>query len=97
MTALKISPLCTFDRWHDGRQVYSNISWDDVRKVVQQLRWPNKRPPTIERILILSWSDEPSVELQLSYHHGCWKQAVYKLNADGTCELLHKVMPKRGL
>lgn len=83
-----IDRFASFKTYHDAQR--SNLHPRQIRELCSLLQWPGARSPRFQAVCVFTWSDVDFTEIQLSYHHYCWKKAIYKIHADGTPELLCK-------
>ena len=80
MTTLKVSHFTLFDYWHNDMCSWlGDDEMDVLTETVNRLWWPGTRAPRVEKVLVFSWDDVDWIEIQISYHRGCWKKAVYRV------------------
>lgn len=87
-TPVKIDIFASFNSYHDAQTI--NMHPRQMRKLCRLLQWPGERSPLFTAVSVFTWTGVDFTEIQLSYHHYCWKKAIYKIHADGTPELLCK-------
>ena len=81
MTHLKMNYYTLVDFWNNDM-----CSWlgDDemevIKETVNRLWWPGQRAPRVDKVTVFAWDDVDWVEIQVSYHRGCWKRAVYRVS-----------------
>ena len=91
MQPIKLSPLCDFQHWHDAQnQVHGGFHPRDIRQMISGFQWPGKVSPTFKSCKVFTWSQSDDIEVQLSYRRECWHIAIYRINADGSSEIITK-------
>ena len=85
MATMKINWSTTFDCWHNDLQSWFTAEeLESVKRAVSDLPWPGKRAPVVQTVRGFAWDNVDFVEVQCSYHRGCWKKAVYRIDREKT-------------